>query len=193
MAAKLKRKAPSENGSELTPEQVRTYLGNSNIPLRAASLTSAHIPLDLKNYLASSAFAQDHAKGVGLNIYGNPTKRSDAMMVLAKMLTLQGRSTYFVTLHQLLSIIEGGGEKLHIVRRTKNLFIDWFERKFPKANERPYSYYQLISVEEFLQQRMYVGNVTNFGSTCAWNMHTWWSEDFLASFCDNVINMRADK
>jgi len=170
-------------------------LASANIPSRAGTLTRDILAtkelVDFGDYFASENFKVGLTEGVGFNVYGHPKLRSDALMLAAKSFALGKGSTYFASLHQLIGIINAKGERLDMLRRIQYLFIDWFEREFAKTDERPYSFHELVAVEEFLTQRRYSKQITFFSSVCTWDNHKWWSKDFLGGMSDIVINIKA--
>ncbi len=148
---------------------------------------------DLRAYLGSDSFKDDQENGRGINIYGPASTRSDALMLVAKMFVFSASSTYFTTVNQCLSALEGNGEFRSTLDRIDNLFIDFFERDFKAADGRPYSFYQLVQIEDFLIRRFQSGRVTMFGSHCAWMAQKWYSRDFLSTLEANVIDIQVGK
>ena len=172
-------------------------LAASNIPLKAGRLNSQLLRrpgmADLREYVSSGMLQRDVTEGIGLNMWGRADDRSDAIMLIAKMCTLGGPSTYMVTLHQLVQIVQARSDKLRTVENVDYLFVDWFERRFANTTERPYSFYELVSVEEFLLQRKNYGKATYFGGNCVWDQHKWWSQEFLVAMSDCVVNMKVGR
>lgn len=193
---KIQATPPSASGTELTPDEVRTILASSNIPARAGKLKSKLLDQagmrDFGEYVRN-ALHDDAREGVGLNIFGRADEKSDAMLLLAKMCALSGQSTYMVTLHQLQSIIDARSDKFRTVCNVRFLFVDWFERKFRKTDERPYTYYQLVSIEEFLLERANRGMPTYFGGSGPWKNYEWWSQEFLTALERNVLDLKVGR
>ena len=183
----------ASSASGIDPEVVRDRLKASNIPLPAGTLTRALMDgngfSDFKTYVNSGQLATDHSSGIGLNLYGNASKKSDALMLVAKMHAVGGVSSYYVTGNQLFRIVNNATDELAAIRRVSSLFIDWFERDFG-SDERPYTLRDIICVEDFLGSRRDSGHTTHFGSHGLWNRLKWYSKDFLASYAANVVDMR---
>jgi hypothetical protein len=100
-------------------------------------------------------------------------------MLVAKAFAYSELSTYFVSLHRLVYMLEDddGRQKLE---RVDNLFIDHFEKTFHDSSTFPYSHRERANIEEFIKSRQrQTGKATFFSATKAWGQLKWWSAELI--------------
>lgn len=160
------------------------YFKRAGIPTRLWKATTkdyATKARDLFSYLGSPARAEDLGNGIGLALYGSPEVRSDVFALVAKGHAAAGQSVMLITTHALLYFMDTDADKRRELSKVKHLFLEGFEKDFAQGAECPYTYYQQIEVEEFLQSRRDAGLINNFSVHNRWTAVKWWSRDFIAA------------
>lgn len=170
---------------------MRDWLTSANLPIKINRLTRKSFGPKaslLFDYLDSEAWQEDRAKGKVICLSGNPAIRTELLQLIAKGIALAGNSAYYVTLHQLIFMLEDddGRRKLD---RVDYVFVDQFEKDFG-AGGCPYTFYQRASVEDFLSRRKAEeAKATFFATAKAWASGEWWSRDFVSEFSPMITDI----
>lgn len=182
-ASSAPARSTQSSASGLTNEQreeLRRRLDNAGLSYRIGRLTRR----DFGNradtffdYLDSDLSDNDTGNGIGVHLFGNSELRSDCLAILCKGFALGGVSAQYLSLAQLVGILENDTERRKPLVRCDHLFIDWFEKDFRSA-EAPYTFYQRAMVEDFLQTRVRGEKVNHYSTAASWDSLKWWSADF---------------
>ena len=144
----------------------------------------------LFDYLESDARSDDIANGIGIALYGNPAIRTDVFGMVAKGHAAAAQSVQLLSVHRLLYFMEHDDERKRECAKVKHLFVDGFEKEFTTDATSPYTYYQQIEIEEFLQSRRDAGLLNHYSVSNKWSAVKWWTREFIAAQGAAVVEIK---
>lgn len=101
--------------------------------------------------------------------------------MVAKAHAAAGHSVQLLTTHTLQHFISTDADRRKELAKIKHLFLEGFEKDFAQGGECPYTYYQQIEIEEFLQSRRDAGLINNYSVVNQWSSVKWWTREFIAA------------
>jgi hypothetical protein len=140
-------------------------------------LADVHHGDHLKQYLAG-AFLEDRAAGIGVSIVGSAKLRNKSFAAFVRGLALRHESVYYVSLSQLLWLIQGSDEREADYERAAGCEALCVTGFYDQSVDFGFTGMERRLIENFLTKRSDQRRRNYYSLPVELRNALWWSEDF---------------